>query len=103
MGRISVGIVGVGNCASSLVQGVQYYADPDAGKAGLTNPDCAGYSVADISFTSAFDVNAAKIGLDLSEAISVPPNNALEFAAVPFLGVPVFDGMLADGIGRSAA
>lgn len=103
MNRIHIGIVGTGNCASSLVQGVAYYADPANGTGGLANPVCAGYSVSDIQFTSAFDVNTAKIGRDLSEAIWIPPNNALKFADVPPLSVPVYEGVLGDSIGKSTA
>jgi myo-inositol-1-phosphate synthase len=101
--KVNVGIVGVGNCASSLVQGVEYYRNPAEGRAGLTNRVCAGYAVSDIKFTSAFDVHTPKVDRDLSEAIWVEPNNSLKFADVPFLGVPVRDGILSDGVGHSAA
>lgn len=101
MGTVNIGIVGVGNCASSLVQGVEYYSRPTGSRTGLTNAVCAGYAVADIRFTSAFDVNNSKIGGDLSEAIWAAPNNALKFAEVPRLGVPVREGTLSDGIGHS--
>src|SRR5713101_5634556 len=104
MGKVStvnVGVIGVGNCVSSLVQGVEYYAGPAGGRAGLTNAVCAGYAISDIKFTSAFDVNASKIGCDLSEAIWAAPNNALKFAEVPRLGVTVREGILSDGIGHS--
>ena len=103
MGTVNVGIIGVGNCASSLVQGAEYYSSPAASPAGLTNAVCAGYAVADVRFTSAFDVNAMKIGSDLSEAIWAAPNNALKFADVPHLGVPVREGILSDGVGHHAA
>jgi myo-inositol-1-phosphate synthase len=93
----------VGNCASSLVQGVEYYAASAGDRAGLTNPICAGYAVSDIRFTAAFDVDASKLGSDLSEAIWAAPNNALRFASVPRLGAPVVDGMLSDGIGQGSA
>jgi len=102
MSKVNVGIVGVGNCASSLVQGVFHYA-ADAGRAGLNQPVCAGFSIADVVFTTAFDVNADKVGRDLSAAIWTAPNNALRFAEVPELGVVVLDGTLADGVGRSCA
>ncbi|MGF1431298.1 inositol-3-phosphate synthase [Kitasatospora sp. LaBMicrA B282] len=96
---MNVGLVGIGNCTSSLVQGVAHYtAHPDA--PGLTLPVCAGYAVSDVRFTAAFDVDAAKIGLDLAEAIWTGPNNATRFAEVPPLGVPVVEGVLSDGVGR---
>jgi myo-inositol-1-phosphate synthase len=98
---INVGVIGVGNCASSLVQGVEYYSNSARRRAGLTNAVCAGYAVSDVRFTSAFDVDASKIGLDLSGAIWVAPNNALKFADVPHLGVPVLDGILGDGVGHT--
>ncbi|MEV6011384.1 inositol-3-phosphate synthase [Streptomyces sp. NPDC051976] len=104
---VNVGIVGVGNCASSLVQGVRFYADAGTGEdtapAGLTHPVLAGYAVSDIRFTSAFDVDTAKTGLDLSEAIWAEPNNSRAFAEVPHLGVPVTEGALSDGVGRSSS
>ncbi|MCX5209851.1 inositol-3-phosphate synthase [Kitasatospora sp. NBC_00240] len=103
MGTVNVGIVGVGNCASSLVQGVAFYGAEGADPAGLPNPVCAGYSVADVRFTSAFDVNSEKIGRDLSEAIWAAPNNARRFADVPPLGVPVTEGFLGDGVGHTTA
>ncbi|GAA1909740.1 inositol-3-phosphate synthase [Streptantibioticus ferralitis] len=103
MGTVNVGVVGVGNCVSSLVQGVRFYADAAGAPAGLMNPVCAGYAVSDVVFTSAFDVNTAKIGKDLSAAIWAPPNNAREFADVPHLGVPVVEGVLGDGVGRHCA
>ncbi|MFJ4408266.1 inositol-3-phosphate synthase [Streptomyces sp. NPDC088910] len=110
MRTVNVGVIGVGNCASSLVQGVEFYASaagsgdgPEAGPAGLTHPVCAGYAVSDVRFTAAFDVHTAKTGRDLSEAIWAPPNNARAFAKVPHLGVEVTEGALSDGVGRSAA
>ncbi|MCX4745552.1 inositol-3-phosphate synthase [Kitasatospora sp. NBC_01287] len=99
MSTVNVGLVGVGNCTSSLVQGVAHYAaEPDA--PGLANPVCAGFSVAQVRFTAAFDVDADKIGLDLAEAIWAGPNNATRFAEVPVLGVPVLEGALGDGVGH---
>lgn len=103
MSTVNVGVIGVGNCASSLVQGVEYYSNTVGRPAGLTNFVCAGYAVSDVKFTSAFDVNASKIGRDLSEAIWAAPNNALKFAEVPRLGVPVLDGILSDGVGQGSA
>ncbi len=102
MRTVNVGIIGVGNCASSLVQGVEYYANRVAEAAGLTNAMCAGYAVSDLTFTSAFDVNASKINHDLSQAIFAAPNNALKFADVPPLGVPVHEGILSDGVGHNS-
>lgn len=103
MSTVNVGLIGVGNCASSLVQGVEYYANMAGDPAGLTNTVCASYAVSDVRFTAAFDVNASKIDRDLSEAIWAVPNNALKFADVPHLGVPVFEGILSDGVGHHAA
>jgi myo-inositol-1-phosphate synthase len=98
--KLNVGLIGVGNCAASLVQGVQYYRDR-ADSAGLTNSVLGGYSVGALRFVSAFDVNDDKVGKDLAEAISIAPNNALQFADVPPFGVIVSDGVLADGVGTS--
>ncbi|SEO31607.1 inositol-3-phosphate synthase [Actinacidiphila rubida] len=102
-GTVNVGIVGVGNCASSLVQGVEFYRGAPAGTAGLRHPVCAGYAVGDVRFTAAFDVDTGKTGRDLSEAIWAAPNNARAFADVPYLDVPVTEGALGDGVGRSAS
>ncbi|MGI5287683.1 inositol-3-phosphate synthase [Nonomuraea polychroma] len=101
MTTVNVAVIGVGNCVSSLVQGVEYYRDGEA--PGLRHRVCAGYAVSQVRFTAAFDVNAAKVGRDLSEAIWTAPNNARAFAAVPHLGVPVVDGILADGVGPGSA
>jgi myo-inositol-1-phosphate synthase len=103
MSTVNVGVIGVGNCASSLVQGVEYYSNTAGERAGLTNAVCAGYAVSDVRFTSAFDVNVSKIGSDLSKAIWAVPNNALKFADVPRLGVPVLEGILSDGVGHRSA
>jgi len=99
---VNVAIIGVGNCASSLVQGVQYYKDaaPDEFVPGLMHVDLAGYHVRDINFTAAFDINATKVGKDLSEAIFAEPNNTIKLADVPHLGVPVHRGMTHDGLGK---
>ena len=101
-GKIRVAIIGVGNCASSLVQGVEYYknASPDAFVPGMMHVDLGGYHVRDIEFTAAFDVDINKVGKDLSEAILAKPNNTIKFADVPFLGVPVHRGMTHDGLGK---
>ena len=104
MGRkkARIGIVGVGNCASSLVQGLSHYADASATGAipGLMTPDLGGYRVADVEVVSAFDVHADKVGRDLSEAIFTRPNNTIRFAAPPATGVEVLRGPTLDGIGK---
>jgi myo-inositol-1-phosphate synthase len=105
MGKVRVAIIGVGNCASSLIQGVTYYrnADPHEEVPGLMHVELGGYHVGDIEFTAAFDVDANKVGKDLSEAIWVDPNNTIKFADVPKLNVPVSRGMTHDGIGKYLA
>jgi myo-inositol-1-phosphate synthase len=103
MGTVNVAIVGVGNCASALVQGVAYYANGAGNAVGLAHPSCGGYDVSDVKFTAAFDVDARKIGEDLARAIWMAPNNAFKFAAAPDLGVSVHDGILADGVGAGSA
>lgn len=100
--KVRVAIIGVGNCASALVQGVWYYRDApdDAFVPGLMHVRLGPYHVRDIEFTAAFDIDANKVGKDLAEAIFTPPNNTLKFAEVPKLGVKVYRGMTHDGIGR---
>lgn len=100
--KVRVAIIGVGNCASALVQGVWYYrnAPDDAFVPGLMHVRLGPYHVGDIEFTAAFDIDVNKVGKDLSEAIFTPPNNTLKFADVPRLGVKVYRGMTHDGIGR---
>ena len=100
--KIRVAIIGVGNCASSLVQGVQYYqnANPDEFVPGLMHVDLGGYHISDIEFSAAFDVDATKVGKDLSEAIFSGPNNTYKFADVPHLGVTIQRGMTHDGLGK---
>src|SRR4051812_47639553 len=100
--KVRVAIIGVGNCASSLVQGVEFYKDADKNDqvAGLMHVDLGGYHVHDIEFTAAFDINCTKVGKDLSEAIFAEPNNTIRFAEVPRLGVEVHRGMTHDGIGK---
>ncbi len=98
-----VAIIGVGNCASSFVQGVQYYRDanPSESVPGLMHVDLGGYHVRDIEFSAAFDIDADKVGKDLSEAIFAGQNNTLNFAGkVPSLGIPVHRGMTHDGLGK---
>ena len=101
MSSIRVAIIGVGNCASSLVQGVHYYKDASADDfvPGLMHVDLGGYHPRDIQFTAAFDVSAHKVGLDLGEAIYAEPNNTIRFADVPPMGVMVHRGMTHDGLG----
>lgn len=100
--KIRVAIVGVGNCASSLVQGVEYYNGAKEGEfvPGLMHVNLGGYHVSDIEFVAAFDVDKNKVGKDLSEAIFAKPNNTLKFADVPRKGVVVQRGMTHDGIGK---
>ncbi|HVF52067.1 MAG TPA: inositol-3-phosphate synthase [Actinomycetota bacterium] len=102
MAKLRVGIAGVGNCASSLVQGVEYYAKArsDERVPGLMHVDLGGYHVSDIEFSCAFDVDAAKVGLDLSEAIWAEPNNTIKFSDVPTSGVEVMRGHTYDGLGK---
>lgn len=101
-GKVRVAIIGVGNCASSLVQGVQYYRDANADDfvPGLMHVDLGGYHVRDIEFTAAFDIDINKVGKDLSAAMFTEPNNTIKFADVPHLGVPVYRGMTHDGLGK---
>src|ERR687884_2154287 len=105
MSKVRVAIIGVGNCASALVQGVHYYrhAADDELVPGLMHVNLGGYHVRDIEFSAAFDVDATKVGQDLSAAIFAPPNNTLRFAEVPPLGVPVHRGMTHDGLGKYLA
>ncbi len=100
--KVRVAIIGVGNCASSLVQGLEYYRDApdDAEIPGLMHATLGGYHVRDIEFSAAFDVVVGKVGLDLSEAIAAFPNNTIKFAEVPHLGVRVDRGMTHDGLGK---
>ena len=99
---VRVGLIGVGNCASSLVQGVEFYraAGQDEFVPGLMHVNLGGYHVRDIEFSAAFDVVEGKVGLDLSEAIFAPPNNTIRFVDVPKLNVRVDRGMTHDGLGR---
>ena len=99
--KIRVAIIGVGNCASSLVQGVEFYrtAAEDGVVPGLMNINLGGYPIQAIEFSAAFDVVEGKVGLDLAEAIFAPPNNTIKFAEVPNLKVRVDRGMTHDGLG----
>ena len=102
MGTIRVGIVGVGNCAASLVQGVHYYRDADPAQKvpGLMHVQFGPYHVRDIEFVAAFDVDAKKVGRDLSEAISASENNTIKICDVPPSGVTVQRGHTLDGLGK---
>jgi myo-inositol-1-phosphate synthase len=105
VGSVRVAIIGVGNCASSLVQGVHYYrrAPVDAFIPGLMHARLGAYHVGDIEFSAAFDIDARKVGRDLGDAIFEAPNNTVRFAAVGALGVPVHRGMTHDGLGTYLA
>jgi myo-inositol-1-phosphate synthase len=100
--KVRVAIVGVGNCANSFIQGVEYYkdADPAEDVPGLMHVDLGGYHVRDIEFVAAFDIDADKVGKDLSEAIWSGQNDTYKFAEVPRLGVEVMRGMTHDGLGK---
>jgi myo-inositol-1-phosphate synthase len=100
--KVRVALIGVGNCASSLVQGVEYYKDAttDDFVPGLMHVDLGGYHIRDVEFTAAFDVTTDKVGKDLSEAIWAHPNNTIKFSDVPKTGVTVERGMTHDGLGK---
>ncbi len=101
-GKVRVAVVGVGNCANSFIQGVTYYRDADPAEQvpGLMHVDLGGYHVRDVEFVAAFDIDAEKVGKDLSEAIWSGQNDTIKFADVPELGVPVHRGMTHDGLGK---
>jgi myo-inositol-1-phosphate synthase len=101
--KVRVAIIGVGNCASAFVQGVEYYknANPNEDVPGLMHVDLGGYHIDDIEFTCAFDINKTKVGKDLGQAIWADPNNTMKFAKVPKnMGAPVYRGMTHDGLGK---
>ena len=100
--KVRVAIVGVGNCASSLVQGVQYYREAKAEDfvPGLMHVDLGGYHISDIEFSTAFDIDQNKVGKDISEAVFAAPNNTYRFSDVPRLGAKVYRGMTHDGLGK---
>ncbi len=102
MTKVRVAIIGVGNCASSLVQGVEYYKDAadQEDVPGLMHVNLGGYHIRDIQFSAAFDIDADKVGKDLSKAILAGQNNTVQFAKVPKLNVPVHRGMTHDGLGK---
>ncbi|HVS86346.1 MAG TPA: inositol-3-phosphate synthase [Gaiellaceae bacterium] len=101
-GKVRVAIIGVGNCANSLLQGVEYYKDADDDKfvPGLMHVNLGGYHIRDIEFTAAFDVVKGKVGEDLADAMWAHPNDTIKFADVPKTGVKVSRGMTHDGIGK---
>ena len=103
--KVRVAIIGVGNCANSLLQGVQYYKDasPEDSVPGLMHVDLGGYHISDIEFVAAFDVVKGKVGVDLADAIWAHPNDTIKFADVPKSGVTVNRGMTLDGIGKYMA
>jgi len=100
--KVRVGIVGVGNCASSFVQGLSYYRDAKSNEPipGLMNAELGGYHISDVEISAAFDVNATKVGRDVSEAIFAKPNNTQRFSAVPKSGIIVNRGRTLDGLGK---
>lgn len=101
MSKVRVGVVGIGNCASSLTQGTEYYAKARAGESvpGLMHVQVGPYHVSDVDFSCAFDVDANKVGIDLADAIWVEPNNTVKFSDVPATGVTVSRGHTYDGLG----
>lgn len=102
MGKIRVAIIGVGNCASSLVQGVHFYKNAKEGERipGIMHVNLGGYHIGDIEFSAAFDIDKRKVGKDLAEAIYTYPNNTYRFCEVPKLGIKVMRGMTHDGLGE---
>src|SRR5215218_1920190 len=102
MTKIRLAIAGVGNCASSLIQGLEYYkdADPSDEVPGLMHVVLGGYHIRDIELVAAFDVDAEKVGLDASKALQAEINNTVTFAEVPHLGVEVLRGPTFDGFGE---
>jgi len=102
LGKVNVAIIGVGNCASSLVQGVHYYkkAKEDEFVPGLMHVNLGGYHISDINFVAAFDIDKNKVGKDIAQAIFTPPNNTFKFSEVPATGVKIQRGMTHDGLGH---
>src|ERR1700755_2658243 len=102
MGSVRVAIVGVGNCATSVVQGVHYYkdADPASTVPGLMHVTFGDYHVSDVEFVAAFDVDDKKVGKDLSEAINASENNTIKISDVPYLGIEVQRGHTLGGLGK---
>jgi len=102
MSKVRVAIAGLGNCANSLIQGVEYYkdADPELKVPGLMHVDLGGYHVGDVEFVTAFDVDASKVGQDVAKAMWAGQNNTIEFCSVPDLGIQVLRGPTYDGLGK---
>src|SRR5690625_1731360 len=102
MSKIRVAIAGVGNCSSSLVQGVEYYKDADPSDAvpGLLHVQFGDYHVRDVEFVAAFDVDAKKVGLDLADAVNASENNTIKLTDIPETGVQVQRGPTLDGLGK---
>src|SRR5690349_17513555 len=102
MSKIRLAIAGVGNCASSLIQGLEFYKDanPADDVPGLMHVELGGYHIRDIELVAAFDVDAQKVGLDVSKAIHASRNNTIKFAEVPHLGIEVLRGPTFDGFGE---
>jgi len=102
MDKIRVAIIGVGNCASSLIQGIEYYKNAKESDfiPGVMHVNLGGYHIRDIEFVAAFDIDKNKVGKDLSKAIFTPPNNTTKFSDVPYLNVKVERGMTHDGLGK---
>ena len=103
--KVRVAIIGVGNCANSLLQGIEYYknASPEESVPGLMHVDLGGYHISDIEFVAAFDVVKGKVGVDLADAIWAHPNDTIKFSDIPKTGVTVSRGMTLDGIGKYLA
>ena len=101
-GKVRVAIVGVGNCANSFIQGIEYYKDADPAEQvpGLMHVDLGGYHVRDVEFVAAFDIDSEKVGKDLSEAMWSGQNDTIKFADVPHMGIEVHRGMTHDGLGK---
>ena len=97
--KIKVAILGIGNCASSFVQGIEHYGNSD-NEDGLISDVIGGYKVSDIEVVAAYDINSSKVGKDLSEAIFAEPNNTMKFSDVPKTGVTVQPGVINDGVGK---
>ena len=102
MAKMKIALGGVGNCASALIQGAQYYrnASEEEFVPGLLRANFGGYRPRDLEFVAGFDVNADKVGKDLGEAIFTSPNNTVQYSAVPLLGVEVKKRMVMDGLGK---
>ena len=102
MTSINVAIIGVGNCASSLIQGIHYYKEAKENEfvPGIMHVNLGGYHISDINVVAAFDIDKNKVGKDLAEAIFTSPNNTHKFAEVPTTGIKVQRGMIHDGLGK---